>query len=171
MKILLLILGLMFSATSGQAEVSQRQFHRIYQPYVSSAGGLGVTGKWHEIPSAQVDNPRTWVAPFLQSGSHLMPKNSVTSRAGIEVTSVMGIANPLVSIHVSGKHSLKGPTRSAVLQRLIECIQLNMKDGAFINVKVSVDEGVVAKEFEQFEGSYTTLREKPSLASNSRKIS
>lgn len=170
MKILILILGLMFSAASGMANASQKQFQRIYQPYISSQGTLGVTGKWHEIPSGQIGSPRTWVAPFLQSGSHLMPKCSVTTKAGIEVTSVMGIANPLVTIHVSEKHSFKGSARPLVLQRLIECIQLNMKEGSFINVKVSVGEGIAPSEYEQFEGSYTTLKNEPSQIGSDRKL-
>ena len=71
----------------------------------------------------------------------------------------MGIVNPLITIHVADKHSLGSSLpRVAVLQSLIECIQLNMKDGAFINVKVSVAEGVPAEQFALFEGSYTTLK-------------
>ena len=159
MKNLFLILILICSATSSLADLSQQQYHRVYQPEMSSLGKLSVTGKWHEIPSGQISNPRTWVAPFLQSGSEFVPKCSLTDRAGIEVTAVMGIVNPLINIHVSAKHSLKADfPRPALLQSLIECIQLNMKEGAFINVKISVDKGIPAEQFVQFEGSYTTLK-------------
>lgn len=161
MKVLILVLGLMCTATSGLADVSLRQFHRLYQPQLSSVGKLEVTGKWHEIPSAQIAHPRTWVAPFLQSGSELVPKCSLTTSAGIEVTSVMGIVNPLITIHIADKHSLDSSLpRVAILESLIECIQMNMKDGAFINVKVSVADGVPAEEYALFEGSYTTLKTK-----------
>lgn len=159
MKTIIMILGLVCSLTGGTAAASQQRFHRLYQPQLSPSAQLTVVGKWYEIPASQVESPRTWVAPFLESGSQWMPKCSLTTRAGIEVTSVMGILTPLVTIHVSGKHSLEaGVPRSAVLQRMIECIQLNMKDGAFINVRVSVGEGVPAEEFAPFEGAYTTLK-------------
>ena len=163
MRVYLLQLLLVFGLTSGSSHAAQK-FHRFYQPQLNSEGRVTIAGKWHEIPAAQVANPKTWVAPFLESGSQLMPKCSLTSQAGVEVTSVMGIQNPLITIRVSEEHSLAaGVQRSDVLQRMIECIQLNMREGAFINVKVSVGQGVSAEKFVQFDGSYTTLKESRKL--------
>ena len=161
MKVFTLILGLVCSLLSSTAVASTQQFHRIYQPQLSSEGRMTITGKWYEIPAAQIESPRTWVAPFLESGSQLMPKCSATTEAGIEVTSVMGVLNPLITIHVSDQHSLEPDfPRTEMLHRMIECIQLNMKEGAFFNVRVSVDDGVPAEGFAQFEGSYTNLKSK-----------
>ena len=88
-----------------------------------------------------------------------MPRCSVTADAGLKVASVLGTFNPRITIHVSEKHSLKKTvSRVAVLQTMIECIQLNLKSGSFFTIRISTDEGVSSKKFADYEGSYATLK-------------
>ena len=138
---------------------AEREFHRIYQPEISSDGSVGLIEKWREIPSAQAESPKTWVAPFSDSGSQLMPSCSLTKAAGLKVTSVLGKFHPRITIHVSDKSTLKkSVSRLSVLEAMIECIQLNMKIGSFFDIRISTDESVDRKRFAKVEGSYATLR-------------
>ena len=158
MKSLALLLGVLFALSGGSVFASEQEFRRIYQPVVNSDGDVEVSGKWREIPAAKADSPRTWVAPFLRT-SQLMPECSLTSQAGLRVTSVMGVMSPVITIHVSSKSKLaSGITRTEVLQRMIESIQLNMKESAFFNVRLSFDRGVNEEGYVQFEGSYTIMK-------------
>jgi hypothetical protein len=142
-------------ATAG----TEREFYRIYQPRIGSGGEVTARGEWREIPGAHADNPKTWVAPFSDSGSQLMPRCQVTRSAGLKVSSVLGNFNPRITIHVSEAHSLrKSISRTDVLQTMIECIQLNLRSGSFFTIRISTDEGLSSDKFVHYEGSYATLK-------------